>query len=87
MNFETIKDPLIVSALFFVAASDWFDNWLKDIFPSLRTSNPIVFGLIKTAVFAIMYWLYQLFIKKNQSQQPAIAGQPRVTASAGNNSN
>lgn len=67
MNFDNLKDPLIVAALFFVAASDWFDNWLKDIFPSLRTTNPMMFTLIKTVFFAGLYWLYRAFMERQQN--------------------
>lgn len=59
MNFEDIKDPLIVALIFFATASDWFDNWLKDLFPSLRTTNPMVFTLIKAVVFSAIYWIYR----------------------------
>lgn len=69
MNFDDFKDPLIVAALFFVAASDWFDNWLKDIFPSLRTTNPMIFTLIKTVFFAALYWLYKAFVKKQERER------------------
>ena len=85
MNFDNLKDPLIVAALFFIAASDWFDNWLKDMFPSLRTTNPMVFTLIKTLFFAGLYWLYRAFMERrnsgngNNANPPANAG-----ANAGN---
>lgn len=58
MTFE-FKDPLIVSALFLVLSSDWFSNWIKDLFPSLATSDPLVFTLMKTGLFALGYWLYK----------------------------
>lgn len=67
MKFEDFKDPLIVAALFFVAASDWFDNWLKDLFPSLRTTNPMIFTLIKTVFFAGLYWLYRAFMERQKT--------------------
>lgn len=72
MNFENFKDPLIVSALFFLIASDWFDRWLRDMFPSLNSTNPILYNLMKTALFAGLYWLYHKFFPKSN---PAVASQ------------
>lgn len=79
MNIENFKDPLIVSLLFFVAASEWFDNWLKDMFPQLRTTNPMIFTLIKTAVFAGLYWLYHLFMKKTDEKKKTNGTTPAST--------
>lgn len=59
MNFESLKDPLIVSCLFFAFASDWFDSYIRDLFPQLKTTNPVVFTLVKTVAFLIIYWIYQ----------------------------
>lgn len=69
MDFEKLKDPLIVSAIFFLVASDWFDNWLKDLFPRLREMNGAVYTLIKTAIFAGIYWLYHMFLNKKNGQR------------------
>nr|UOX61068.1 MAG: hypothetical protein DiTV3a_F8ORF2 [Diabrotica toursvirus 3a] len=82
MNFNSIKDPLIISIFFFVAASDWFENWLKDLFPSLRTTNPLVFTLIKTGIFAGMYWLYSMFLKGKWTDEKPSAP-PTLTKSSG----
>lgn len=65
MNFGNLKDPLIVAALFFVIGSDWFDGWLKDLFPSLRSTNPMMFTLMKTVVFGVFYWIYNNYIKSS----------------------
>lgn len=62
MNFETFKDPLIVSIIFFAAASDWLDSYIRDMFPQLKTTNPVVFTIIKTFVFLCLYFLYQKFM-------------------------
>lgn len=59
------KDTLIVSLIFFVVGSDFFDTWLKDLFPGLRTSNPLLVTLIKTLVFAGLYYIYYLIRKRN----------------------
>lgn len=67
MNLENLKDPLFVSLIFFIVASDWFDNWLKDLFPSLRDTNPLLFNLLKTLVFALLYWLYKTMFKSSSS--------------------
>lgn len=64
VEFEKLKDPLIVSALFLIVASDWLDNWLRDTYPTLRSGNPMKFTLIKTGIFAVLYWMYNSSIKK-----------------------
>ena len=63
------KDNLIVAAFFFLVSNDWFDNWIRDIFPSLRDTNKIVITLIKTVIFAAIYWMYHAFYldKKNSN--------------------
>lgn len=64
---QNIKDPLIVSLIFFAVASDWFDNWIRDMFPQLKESSPFMVTLIKTALFAGLYWLYNRMIKKQDT--------------------
>ena len=63
MKLDDLKDPLIVSGLFFIVASNWFDDWLRDLFPSLRTGNAMMYTLIKTIIFAALYWLYHTLAK------------------------
>ncbi|QIH04929.1 hypothetical protein [Dasineura jujubifolia toursvirus 2a] len=61
---ENVKDPLIVSAIFFAASSSWFNDWLMSLIPS-AADNPLMWGLIKTAAFAAMYWLYRYMTREN----------------------
>lgn len=72
MNFETFKDPLIVSIIFFAAASDWLDSYIRDMFPQLKTTNPVVFTIIKTFVFLCLYFLYQRFVNNNNNKNTTI---------------
>lgn len=76
MNFETFKDPLIVSFIFFAVASDWLDAYIREMFPQLKTTNPVVFTIIKTLMFFTVYFIYQKFINTNSTinKQPIING-------------
>lgn len=67
MNLETLKDPLIVSGLFFVVASSWFDDWLRNMFPTLATGNQTMYMLIKAVIFLLLYWMYVYFIRDKKS--------------------
>lgn len=58
------KDTLMVSAIFFIVGSEFFDNWIKDFFPQLRSGNPIFVTIIKSVIFAGLYYIYYLFKKK-----------------------
>jgi hypothetical protein len=62
---KKIQDPVFISSIFFLINTDFFDNWLKDMIPSLRTSSEMFSTLIKTIVFAIMYLAYCYFMKKS----------------------
>lgn len=76
MNFENVRDNVIVSGLFLFLASEWFDGWLRDMFPQLRSSSPIVVTIIKTGLFGSFYWLYKyllahpLNLTGNDSKKP-----------------
>lgn len=59
-----IKDPVFLSSIFFVLNTDFFDNWLKDMIPSLRTSSEMFSTLVKTIIFVIIYLIYCYFMKK-----------------------
>lgn len=85
VEFEKLKDPLIVSALFFIVASDWFDNWLRDTFPTLRSGNPMMFTLIKTGIFAVLYWMYNSFMKKKDDKTTTTASTTNTPAASGSN--
>lgn len=61
------KDTLMVTAIFFIVGSEFFDNWIKDLFPQLRSGNPIFVTIIKSAIFAGFYYIYYLFKKRGIS--------------------
>lgn len=68
-----LKDYLMVSAMVFLVSSDWFDNWIRNVFPQLTNTNPFMYALIKTLVFALMYWAYHYFFLKDTAQnKPAV---------------
>ncbi|CCA61387.1 hypothetical protein AV955_gp030 [Diadromus pulchellus ascovirus 4a] len=82
---NTLKDNLIVAALFFLISSDWFDSWLKDLFPQLKMQNAMMFTLIKTGVFALAYWLYHVIDNRTQKKPaaPAAGGGAQTAAPQG----
>lgn len=58
MELKNLQDPLIISVIFFIIASDFFDGWLSDMFPKLA-SNRIGYVLVKALIFGAVYWLYR----------------------------
>lgn len=96
MNFDNFKDPLIISILFFLVSSEWFDEWIKNMFPRLRTIDPIFYNLMRTGVFAGLYWVYHAILDKNTEPAkgtvpdksstpaaPATGGAPAAPATGG----
>lgn len=59
-----ISDPLFASSLFFLMTSEFFDNWLKDMIPSLRTGSELYTTLVKTLIYAGLYLVYTYIMKK-----------------------
>ena len=68
MSIENFKDPLIVSGIFFIVASSWFDDWLRSLFPSLASGNQTMYILVKTGIFALLYWVYHTYTKEDKKE-------------------
>lgn len=85
-----LKDYLIVSLMVFLVSSDWFDNWIRNMFPQLTNTNPLMYALIKTGTFAALYWAYHYFFLNrkpdlNNNNKPASTTGTGTTGGTGGN--
>lgn len=81
MDLTFVNNPYLISIIFFLVCSDWFDGIMRDFLPTVITDNWFTMNLTKTFIFFVANILIRVGQNTytdlmNQTSKPAAVNGP-----------